>query len=230
MADVPAVYFVSPTLSNIQRIAADLNPPLYSSYHLSFTSTLPRALLEELASLILANDPSGQTGQLISSVHDQFLDFVVPSPNLFSLLPRREIQRETNGAANVAGASKKGQKAKEKEVPGRPSYVVLNNPGANEMEIEEEIDRIARGLFSVVVTMGFVPIIRCPRGNAAEMVARRLESRLRDHLASSSNQRGGASRDGAYGSDGLSSLQRPRELSITPYNHMLTSSTRHTGS
>jgi len=129
----------------------DLNPPLYSSYHLSFTSSLPRSLLEELASLILANDPTGSTGQLISSVHDQFLDFLVPSPNLFSLLPRRETKQETNG---VVG--KKGAAPKEKEVEGRASYVVLNDPKANELDIEEEIDRVARGLFSVIVTMGML--------------------------------------------------------------------------
>lgn len=97
----------------------------------------------------MANDPSGATGQLVSSVHDQFLDFLVPSSNLFSLLPRREIKVEANGAVG-----KKASKPKEKEVEGRPSYVVLNGPGANELEIEEEIDRVARGLFSVIVTMG----------------------------------------------------------------------------
>jgi hypothetical protein len=106
-------------------------------------------LLEELASLILANDPSGATGQLISSVHDQFLDFLVPSPNLFSLLPRRETKPDANG-----GPMKKGSRPKEKEVEGRASYVVLNDPKANELDIEEEIDRVARGLFSVIVTMG----------------------------------------------------------------------------
>lgn len=131
--DVPAIYFVAPTRENIKRIAEDLNPPLYSSYHLSFTSALPRSLLEEFASLILANDPSGATGQLISSVHDQFLDFVVPSSNLFSLLPRRQI---TQGHTD-----------------SRPSYVVLSDPKAGEVEIEEEVERIAQGLFSVIVTM-----------------------------------------------------------------------------
>jgi hypothetical protein len=127
--------------------AQDLNPPLYSAYHLSFTSSLPRSLLEELASLILANDPSGQTGQLIQSVHDQFLDFLVPSPSLFSLLPRKEVQSEANGGS-------KKQIGPPKEVDGSPSYVVLNDPKATEVEIEEEVERIAKGLFSVIVTMG----------------------------------------------------------------------------
>lgn len=57
------------------------------------------------------------------------------------------------------------------------------------------------------------PIIRCPRGNAAEMVGRKLETKLRDHLASTSSQRGGG-RD-AYSSDALSSLQRPRKLACS---------------
>lgn len=142
-------------------IPQDLNPPLYSSYHLSFTSALPRSLLEELASLILADDPSGSTGQLISSVHDQFLDFLVPSPNLFSLLPRRELpQADANGSGSGngnAGQSSKKSTGKavgpEKEVEGRPSYVVLNDPRASELDIEEEVERIAKGLFSVAVTM-----------------------------------------------------------------------------
>lgn len=184
LTDVPAVYFVSPSPHNIRRIAADLNPPLYSAYHLAFTSALPRPLLEELASLILANDPSANSAQLILSVTDQFLDFIVPSQNMFSLLPRKEVSGE------------------EEWVDGRPSYVVLNDPRATEVDIEREVGRIANGLFSVVTAMSMVPIIRCPRGNAAEMVARRLDAKLRDHIASTSSRN---ARD-AYSVD---ALQRP---------------------
>jgi hypothetical protein len=43
------------------------------------------------------------------------------------------------------------------------------------------------GLFSVLVTLGVVPIIRCPKGGAAEHVAAALEGRLRDHLKARSN-------------------------------------------
>jgi hypothetical protein len=38
------------------------------------------------------------------------------------------------------------------------------------------------GLFAVLVTLGVVPYIRCPRGGAAEMVATHLNKRLADHL------------------------------------------------
>lgn len=34
------------------------------------------------------------------------------------------------------------------------SYTLLNSPSATEQQIEEEIERIANGLFSVVATMG----------------------------------------------------------------------------
>jgi hypothetical protein len=105
---------------------------------------------------------------------------------------------------------KKGSQSKPKEIEDRPSYAVLNDPKAGEFDIEAEVERVAKGLFSVIVTMGFIPVIRCPRGNAAEMVARQLDKKLRDHVASSA-QRGG--RD-TYGSDGLSSLQRPRKLGV----------------
>jgi sec1 family domain-containing protein 1 len=62
------------------------------------------------------------------------------------------------------------------------------------------VDRIVSGLFSVVVTMGSIPIIRCPKGAAAEMVAIRLDRKLRDHVLNSKDQNlfSGAQK-GAYG-------------------------------
>lgn len=54
-----------------------------------------------------------------------------------------------------------------------------------------------------LIVADMIPIIRCPRGNAAEMVARRLDARLRDHIASTSSR----TRD-AYTVD---ALQRPCE-------------------
>ena len=46
------------------------------------------------------------------------------------------------------------------------------------------LDSIATAIFSVLATLGVVPIIRCPRGGAAQMVADRLARRLRDALRS----------------------------------------------
>lgn len=83
-------------------------------------------------------------------------------------------------------------------------FVTLNNPGAPESLIDETIDKAVNSLFSVIVTMGkcgrviqtfhvslmcihagVIPIIRCPRGNAAEMIATKLDSKLRDHVMNS---------------------------------------------
>lgn len=49
------------------------------------------------------------------------------------------------------------------------------------------MDSIVDSLFSVCVTLGNVPIIRCPRNSAAEMVARKLEKKLRENLYDARN-------------------------------------------
>lgn len=45
--------------------------------------------------------------------------------------------------------------------------------------MQATVGAIVDGLFSVCVTLGVVPIIRCPRGGAAEHVAGLLDQRLR---------------------------------------------------
>ncbi|KAF9360141.1 Vesicle trafficking between the ER and Golgi [Mortierella sp. AD094] len=69
----------------------------------------------------------------------------------------------------------------------RQSYLALNDPTAPETAIEASIDKAASALFSVLATMGVIPIIRCPRRGAAEMLAKKLDSRLRDHVMNSRN-------------------------------------------
>ncbi|KAL5713843.1 Vesicle trafficking between the ER and Golgi [Ranunculus cassubicifolius] len=150
--DVPAVYFVQPTQFNIQRIIMDSSRSLYQSFHLNFSSSLPRPLLEDLA----AGTLQGEAVERISKVFDQYLEFVTLEDNMFSL--------------------------------AQPStYVQLNDPSAGDREIEEIIEKIVSGLFCVLATLGVVPIIRCPRGGPAEMVAAALDSRLRDHLIMKNN-------------------------------------------
>ena len=68
LPDVPAVYFVSPNLTNVRRIAQDLEKGLYESYHLNFVEPLPRALLEELAAAVARDG----TGELVEQVSLQF--------------------------------------------------------------------------------------------------------------------------------------------------------------
>lgn len=44
------------------------------------------------------------------------------------------------------------------------------------------LDSITDGLFSVLATLGVVPIIRSPTGNAAELVAQKLYKKIKDNL------------------------------------------------
>ncbi|KAJ0078742.1 hypothetical protein Patl1_22495 [Pistacia atlantica] len=69
----------------------------------------------------------------------------------------------------------------------KSSYVQLNDPKAGDREIKEIIEEIIGGLFCVLATLGVVPIIRCPHGGPAEMVASALDQKLRDHLLSKNN-------------------------------------------
>ncbi|TYJ50176.1 hypothetical protein E1A91_A01G188300v1 [Gossypium mustelinum] len=66
----------------------------------------------------------------------------------------------------------------------KSTYVQLNDPSAGDKEIEDIIERIVSGLFCVLATLAAVPIIRCPRGGPAELVASALDQKLRDHLLS----------------------------------------------
>eukprot|EP00798_Chlamydomonas_sp_ICE-L_P019994 gene19994-26707_t len=67
------------------------------------------------------------------------------------------------------------------------TYVELNDPSAKDSQIEAAITSIVDGLFSVFITIGVVPIIRCLRGGAAEHVAAQLDARIRDNLKSRNN-------------------------------------------
>ncbi|KZT74968.1 Sec1-like protein [Daedalea quercina L-15889] len=193
LPDVPAVYFVSPTLANIRRIAEDLEKGLYDSFHLNFVEPLPRALLEELAAAVARDG----TGELVEQVLDQYLSFIAPSPSLFSLLPPpTAASASTPNSAQHSGPSQV-----------HSTYALLNSPSSSEQQIEEEIERIASGLFSVVATMGHVPIIRSPRGNAAEMIAKKLETKIRDAILSAA--RSHTTSIFVQDTTGLSNLQRP---------------------
>ncbi|CAG8518606.1 679_t:CDS:2 [Paraglomus occultum] len=152
ISDVPAIYFVEPTSENVQRISEDLARNLYESYYINFTSAIPRTLLEELATATIPNN----TSNLISQVFDQYLNFLVSEPNLFSL-----------NQPNV--------------------YYQMNSPTAEKSTIESVVDKTVNALFSVLVTMGVIPIIRCSRENAAEMISRKLDVRLRDHALNPRN-------------------------------------------
>lgn len=81
LPDVPVIYFVEPTIENILYIIEDLNQDRYDSFYINFTSLINRELLEEFAKKVSISGKS----QKIKQVFDQYLDYIVTEPNLFSL-------------------------------------------------------------------------------------------------------------------------------------------------
>lgn len=79
--DVAAVYFVSPTDENIDRICQDMEDNLYERYYLNFVGTIPRDRLERLAERAIRSEVTQQ----ISKVFDQSANFVCLEDDLFVL-------------------------------------------------------------------------------------------------------------------------------------------------
>lgn len=144
------IYLIEPSPANLQIITSDLSRSLYSPAYINFLSSVPRPLLEDFAQQTVT---SGTT-EHIAQIYDQYLNFIVSEPDLFSL--------------GMKGA-----------------YGTLNSAQTSDQELDAAVDRIVSGLFSVVVTMGTIPIIRCGKGGAAELVAAKLDRKLRDHVLNS---------------------------------------------
>jgi hypothetical protein len=99
----------------------DLQKGLYSPAYVNFLSSLPRVLLEEFAS----QTAEAGTSEKIAQLFDQYLNFIVSEPDLFSLGMQNEH-----------------------------TYWALNSAKTSDAELDAVVDRIVSGLFSVVVTMG----------------------------------------------------------------------------
>jgi len=142
---------VEPTAANIQLVCSDLAKGLYSPAYINFISSIPRPLLEDLAAQIASTN----TAEHIAQVYDQFLNFIVAEPDLFSLGMGKEV------------------------------YYTFNSGKTEQTVADAAVDRIVSGLFSVAVTMGSVPIIRCPQSELAKVIATKLDRKLRDHVLNS---------------------------------------------
>ena len=64
------------------------------------------------------------------------------------------------------------------------SYTLLHNSQASEASIGHLTDKIAEGVFCAILASRNVPIIRCAPGGASELVARKVNSRIRDFIIS----------------------------------------------
>jgi len=79
--DAPVIYLVEPTPDNIALITSDLSRGLYSPAYINFLSSVPRPVLEDFASQI----STAGVAENIAQVYDQYLNFTVSEPNMFSL-------------------------------------------------------------------------------------------------------------------------------------------------
>ena len=118
--DVPVLYFVEPTASNLKIIASDLQRNLYGDAYINFLYSVSRPVMEEFANQVALDG----TAENITQLYDQYLNFVVAEPNLFSL------------------------------ALGRETYWNLNSNSTSDEKLDELIDKTVTGLFSVAVTTG----------------------------------------------------------------------------
>lgn len=65
----------------------------------------------------------------------------------------------------------------------RDSYLTLNDPTLRDTAVEAAVAHVVEGIYAALVTLAIVPIIRCPKGGAAEAVASQLDARIREALA-----------------------------------------------
>ena len=118
--DVPVLYLIEPTAANLNAINADLVRNLYADAYINFLSSIPRPLMEDFAAQIAESG----TSEPVAQVYDQYLNFIVTEPDLFSL-----------------GL-------------GKETYWTLNSAKVKDEELDVMVDKTVSGLFSVVVTMG----------------------------------------------------------------------------
>lgn len=143
------------------------------------------------------------TAQCVANIHkiyDQYVNFITLEDDLFML--------KHQNSENI-------------------SYYAINRANTDDSEMEALMDSMVDSLFAVFVTLGNVPIIRCPKNSAAEMVARKLEKKLRENLWDARNNL--FHMDAASQAGGAFSFQRPllvlvdRSIDMaTPLHHTWT--------
>lgn len=119
----------------------------------------------------------------MEKVFDQYVNFICLENEMFTLRKSGNVSTECD-----------------------MSYYSLNRPELTNDEMDRILDEMVEGLFAVCVTLGTIPIIRCPKGNAAEAVAVRLDKKIRENLKDARNS--------LFTSDGIH--VSPLRLSLAP--------------
>lgn len=95
----------------------------------------------------------------VNKVFDQYVDFISLERDMFTLSGNSSVQ----------------------------SYYNLNKTDLDQDEMNTIIDSVVNSLYCIFVTLGTIPIIRCPPRCAAEMISERLDKRLRENLRDTRN-------------------------------------------
>eukprot|EP00659_Diplonema_papillatum_P014376 gene14376-22055_t len=98
VSEAPAIYLVQPTEANMKIIAKDCIEEKYRSFNIHFTSPVSRKLLE-----LFASELQSRSSIANISVKDQFLSFVSPEHDLFTLQMPHSYY--TIGSDNLGKAS-----------------------------------------------------------------------------------------------------------------------------
>jgi hypothetical protein len=114
---------------------------------------------QKLEDIALAAIQSNVVSQ-VPKVFDQYMNFITLEDDMFCLCQQNSEQL---------------------------SYYSINKGDVKDAEMDLIMDSIVDSMFSVFVTLGVVPIIRCPPNNAAEMVAEKLDKKLRENLRDTRN-------------------------------------------
>lgn len=171
--DVPAVYLIDATESNVRRVAADARAGMYNGVYVNFLRSVPRSLLETLAEATAAPGggravtgvPAAPPAPAVQRVWDMYSHFLALEHDLFTLhCPR--------------------------------VFSALNARGSGDGEVQACLEQIVDRLFCVLATLGVVPVVRAQPGGPAAEVARRLDEALREALSVGNNMFDGAGRAG----------------------------------
>ncbi|KAK4693151.1 sec1 family domain-containing protein 1, partial [Lecanoromycetidae sp. Uapishka_2] len=91
------LYLLEPTAANLSLVNADLSKSLYADAYINFLSSIPRPLMEDFAAQIA----EAGTAESVAQMYDQYLNFIVGEPDLFSL----GMGKDTYWALNSAQAT-----------------------------------------------------------------------------------------------------------------------------
>jgi hypothetical protein len=141
--------------------------------------------MEELAASTI---PSGSSSQ-IQQVYDQYLNFICTEPNMFSLNDRQSYLALNDPTAPETAIEASIDKA------ASALFSVLATMGMCCLFMADDRSKsLTLGLWRTDTDtlcaralLGVIPIIRCPKRGAAEMLAKKLDNRLRDHVMNSRN-------------------------------------------